>query len=174
MQKIIASQVLSDISGNATLNSGRLGSITTTDTQDPTWVSLSQVNCTVGGNFLVGGGLSEDAELLSRPAIDSLGLSGDSAQYFALKRVESNKPIDAHNIVVFPNPINNNFRVSLPNQFEGETTVELLNPSVILINRWKVIEKVSDFDLPNDISNGIYYLRISNANHNETIKVIKK
>jgi hypothetical protein len=172
MRDAAASQVLSDISGNANLNVGRLGSATTADAQDPTWVSLSQVSCTVGGNFLV----AQDYVSDFAPAIDSLGLTSDSAQYFALQHLgnETRKPIHPRQVVVYPNPTAEQFSLSLPEQFVDETTIELLNPSGILIKRWKVVEKVRDFDLPTGLANGMYYLRISNTHKVETIKILKK
>lgn len=84
---------------------------------------------------------------------------------------------DEGNVVVFPNPIGNEFSVLLKNMEEGELTLSLFNSSGALVYRKRVGSfRGSDLVVipAYQLSNGVYWLRINKDDDPPIIKKVMK
>lgn len=83
--------------------------------------------------------------------------------------------LDAYNFIVSPNPFNSLISIKIEQAIPGAVTIEVYNVLGAIVKTFKENDAVGTFtyDL-SDISNGVYFMKLSNANSAGQLKKIVK
>jgi murein tripeptide amidase MpaA len=79
---------------------------------------------------------------------------------------------ELNNVIVYPNPFEDNFSVKIPNIY-NEVTIALFTINGKLITQKKTTNSLTKINL-NNLSNGVYFIRITTNDNVKTLKVIKQ
>lgn len=102
----------------------------------------------------------------------------DNREFYAFRHIIANDLTTVPSVIpnngdyiIYPNPTTNSFRIKSGNT---QNTMDLLIYDQVgkLIKIQNAVGADQDIDI-SDLSNGIYYLRISSDSHTETVKIIK-
>lgn len=163
MRDPVNSQVLGDISGNATPNNGRLGNAVGVDNQDPVWLTAAQVTCSVGGNFRT---VTRDYDPASDP--DSVAMKQVTAADKAITEA-----IASGKAMVYPNPSAQAFRLYLPATYRN-VQIEIVNAAGVVVEQRNIRQSESNIRFGENLRPGVYMLRIRNGKSVETFKLVKQ
>lgn len=85
---------------------------------------------------------------------------------------KSNKIIISKSII-YPNPNNGNFTLSLSNENKQSISIDVFDVFGKSIYQSKTNEETVNLNLPN-LNSGVYFVKLISSNRNETLKFIKK
>ena len=79
-------------------------------------------------------------------------------------------------VIVFPNPVKNNFTIQFPNIIDSDTEVtiitingQVIKKQIISLNELVDYQKLIDVT---DLKNGIYLLQLHSNNYSKVLKIV--
>jgi hypothetical protein len=156
----VNSQSLTDLAGNATPNTGRLGSATGTDTQDPAWLLTSQLTCSVAGNNFrtTGNGNAQ-------------GQDSTQIRREAYMQADPTRPAQ---IMVAPNPSADDFTLYLSDSYTDNATVEIRNIQGRLVAVHQIANIQGILRFGKTLVPGVYLLRVYDSAQVINLRVVKQ